>query len=327
MPDPTVTSDFLPAARNALAQFPVDNPTLELVAESENVTFRIVSGGGEDFVLRLHRPGYNALDELESERIWGEALRSAGIRVQRPLLSRTGQHFVRVAVEARSEYRFAGMTSWFPGVPMSERLEAGADHSLREATFRRIGELAARIHNQSAQWRPPEGFSRCRLDEEGLLGEAPRWGRFWEHRELTDAERHALLGARGQCRAALREYGIRPGNFSLIHADLHPDNIIMQADDPGIIDFDDAAYGWHVYELAAALIEYWHEEDFEALRAAVLEGYREHRRLTPADEAMLSTFLLIRGMAIIGWFHQRTEHEGSQFFQSIKEQVLARCRC
>jgi Ser/Thr protein kinase RdoA (MazF antagonist) len=327
MPDAIVQTDFLPAARVALEQFPVANPTLELVAVSENVTFRVASDHGEHFVLRLHRPGYNALEELESERVWMDALHCAGIRVQRPLLSRNGEHFVRVAVEAGSEYRFAGITTWFPGVPMSERLEAGADRRLRESTFHRIGELAARIHNQSQRWRPPAGFVRCRLDEDGLLGRTPRWGRFWEHRELNDAERNVLLLARESCRAALREYGIRSGNFGLIHADLHPDNIIMQGDDPGLIDFDDAAFGWHMYELAAALIEYWHEEDFEALQAAVLGGYRQHRTLTRADEAMLSTFLLIRGMAIIGWFHQRPEHQGSAFFQSIKEQVLARCQC
>jgi Ser/Thr protein kinase RdoA (MazF antagonist) len=325
MHDLAVQSDFLPAAQAALEQFPVANPTLELVALSENVTFRVSSDDGEMLVLRLHRPGYNSLSELESERAWGEALRAAGIRVQRPLLSRRGQHFVRVAVEARDEYRFAGMTSWFPGVPMSERLESGAGSTLRESIYYRIGELAARIHNQSETWRAPRGFSRCRLDEDGLLGETPRWGRFWEHCELTAPERDLLLRTRERCRTALREYGIGPGNFSLIHADLHPENIIMQGDTPGLIDFDDAAYGWHGYELAAALIEYWDDDDFEALRGALLDGYRGHRGLTPLDEDMLSTFLLIRGMAIIGWFHQRREHAGSEFFQHIKDQVLRRC--
>ncbi|EED33694.1 aminoglycoside phosphotransferase [gamma proteobacterium NOR5-3] len=325
MRDTAARSDFLPAARAALEQFPVANPTLELVAVSENVTFRVLSGDGGMFVLRLHRPGYNSLSELESERVWGNALRAAGIRVQHPLLSIQGQHFVRVPVEARNEYRFAGMTSWFPGVPMSERLEAGGDHAFRKSTFRRIGELAARIHNQSEIWRPPAAFSRARLDEDGLLGEMPRWGQFWEHRELTRPERDQLLRAREQCRAALRAYGLTSGNFSLIHADLHPENIIVQGEEPGLIDFDDAAYGWHGYELAAALIEYWDDDDFEELQGAVLDGYRQHRVFTRADEAMLSTFLLIRAMAIIGWFHQRREHADSEFFECIKAQALARC--
>jgi Ser/Thr protein kinase RdoA (MazF antagonist) len=100
----------------------------------------------------------------------------------------------------------------------------------------------------------------------------------------------------------------------------------MQGEEPGLIDFDDAAYGWHGYELAAALIEYWDDDDFEALQGAALDGYRQHRAFTPADEAMLSTFLLIRAMAIIGWFDQRREYADSEFFGHIKALALARCQ-
>jgi hypothetical protein len=41
---------------------------------------------------------------------------------------------------------------------------------------------------------------------------------------------------------------------------------------------------------------------------------------------MLPVFLLIRGMALIGWFHQRPEHAGSTFFAAVKREVLDDCR-
>ena len=55
----------------------------------------------------------------------------------------------------------------------------------------------------------------------------------------------------------------------------------------------------------------------------VLEGYRARRPLTQRDLDMLPTFLLIRGMAIIGWYLQRPEiaHEGE--FESVKDWVLS----
>jgi hypothetical protein len=41
---------------------------------------------------------------------------------------------------------------------------------------------------------------------------------------------------------------------------------------------------------------------------------------------MLPAFLLLRGMALIGWFHQRPEHGDSVFFSGIKEWVLGFAR-
>ena len=119
------------------------------------------------------------------------------------------------------------------------------------------------------------------------------------------------MRAKDWARTALRAYGENPDNFSLIHADLTPENIIFDGGDLAIIDFDDAAYGWHVYDLASVLIECRNSLDFEALRAALLQGYRQYRSLAMRDIEMLPTFLLIRGMAIIGWYLQRPEHTDS----------------
>jgi Ser/Thr protein kinase RdoA (MazF antagonist) len=65
--------------------------------------------------------------------------------------------------------------------------------------------------------------------------------------------------------------------------------------------------------------------DFGLLSSALLEGYVQHRPLAERDLELLPVFLLIRGMAIIGWFHQRPEHTGSSFFEELKTWVLEAC--
>ena len=321
-----VDSCYTPGALKALESFPIEVEDIELIAHSENVTFRVaVRGSDTDYVLRLHRPGYNTIEELDSERVWAKALKEAGISVQDSLLTCQGRHFELIDIPATGEQRYAGMTSWLEGTLLSEYLETCPDREERERIFRRIGEIAAAIHNQSTRWKEPPGFRRRRLDLDGLLGEAPFWGRFWEHAELTNAEKTLLLRARARARAALSAYGERPENFSLIHADLHPENIIYDGDDLALIDFDDSAYGWHMYDIASALIEDRFAPDFEALRTALLDGYREHRPLAMRDVEMLPAFLLIRGMAIIGWFYQRPEHAGSSYFGQVKDMVLDEC--
>ena len=319
-------SCYTPAALRALESFPVDPDKVELIAHAENVSFRVsVRGGGTDYVLRLHRPGYNSIEELDSERIWARALKEAGVSVQDSLKTRQGRYFELVDIPGAGEQRHAGLTTWCEGTLLGDYLETNVDAGERQQLFRRVGEIAAAIHNQSAGWKQPPGFTRRRLDLDGLLGESPFWGRFWEHASLTEAERALLLRTRDGVRAALAAYGETSENFSLIHADLHPHNIVYDGQDLALIDFDDSAHGWHMYELASALIEYVFAPDFHALRTAMLGGYREHRRLTPQDIEMLPAFLLVRGMAIIGWFHQRPEHAEADFFEDVKEWVLSEC--
>lgn len=80
-----------------------------------------------------------------------------------------------------------------------------------------------------------------------------------------------------------------------------------------------------MYDIASALIENRIAKDPATIRAALQDGYREHRPLAGQDEDMLSSFLLIRGMAIIGWFHQRPEHAGSEYFAELKSWVIGEC--
>ena len=321
-----VESCYKPAALKALESFPVEAKKVELIAHSENLTFRVSDCSNDnDYVLKLHRPGYNSIEQLNSERIWVGALREAGLSVPGSLLTHKGQHFELVDIPDTGEQRYAGMTTWLQGTPLSQYLTTSSDAEERTRFFRRIGELAAAIHNQSSRWKEPAGFARSRLDLEGLLGETPRWGRFWEHAELTKAEKALLLGERERARAILIAYGARRDNFGLIHTDLHPENIVYNGEDLALIDFDDSAYGWHLYEIASALFMDRFAPDFDALREALLEGYREHRPLAEQDVELLSVFLLIRGMAIIGWFHQRAEHVGSDYFAEVKKIVFEGC--
>lgn len=319
-----IESHYMSAAMSALGCFRVKPRDIELVAHSENVSFR-VSDRDSDYVLRLHRPGYNSIEELESERKWVRALSDVGVVVQDSLVTSQGQHFELIDIPGTGEQRYAGMTTWLEGTLLSDHLDTSLERADREHIFYRMGEIAATIHNHATRWTEPPGFVRRRLDLDGLLGEAPLWGRFWECTDLTKTEQAALMRARHDVRDSLNAYGERPDNFSLIHSDLHPENIVLNKDSLALIDFDDSAYGWHMYDVASALIEYRLASDFEALCAALLGGYREHRSLAERDVEMLAAFLLIRGMAIIGWFHQRPEHAESKYFKEIKSWVLEQC--
>ena len=317
---------FTPAAVEALKAFPLEPAGLELVALSENVTFRVTDGrDGETYVLRLHRPGYHTLEELNSERVWTRALADAGIAVPIALPTRSGQDYVQVPVPTLGQQRQAGMTRWIEGEVLADVLERGDDPEAQTRCFEQLGAIEAAMHNQSSGWRPPPGFARHAVDRDGLMGDAPFWGPFWDHPVFTPAERALVIETRDRLRGAMDRYGRDPSTFGMIHADLHDGNLLVGGDRLTVIDFDDCAFGWHAYDMAVAL---WHQRRsprFEAIQAAFVRGYRTRRALGDDTVALIPMFLLVRGLAQIGWLLQRPEIDVSRTIRAAADRVLAQC--
>ena len=321
-----IEATFTDAARAALARYPFEVTSLELVALSENVTFRVDTATDGSCGLRLHRPGYHSLPELHSERVWLRALAEAGIAVPIPVVSADGSEYVSVSVAVIEEQRFVGLTLWVEGEVIGPALIEERDADVVARRFGQLGNLRAELHNQASRWKPPPSFVRHSLDGDGLLGEAPFWGRFWEHPDLSANDRDVLLAARAQIRQALDRYGQDPATFSLIHADLHHANLLVNDQGLSIIDFDDAGFGWHQYDIAVALFHSAATRHQAVAREAFFDGYRSSRPLSEADRALVPMFELMQGMAVIGWKMQRPEVQWKPgFFDAVRSSVLRQC--
>lgn len=297
---------YAAAAEAALTAFPVEVGAMKFVHLSENVTFRIWDRGGtRSYTIRLHRPDYHTLSALRSERAWTRALISAGLPAPAPLTTRTGRDFVPIAIGG--EVRQAGMSEWVEGEMLSVLLSAEPDAAARAQMFFGVGELLARLHDQSSAWTPPPDFDRHRLDADGFMGPSPFWGPFWASPRLTPAEAHLLMETRDRIHGALLRYGQPKRTFGVIHADLHERNLVVGDGGLAAIDFDDTAFGWHQYDLAVALIGHQTEPHFQAYLDSLIRGYRSIRALEDYDLALLPMFLLIRRLAQIGWLEARPE--------------------
>jgi Ser/Thr protein kinase RdoA (MazF antagonist) len=302
---------YAPAAADALAAFPVQVSSMELLHVSENVTWRVTDESGSRYVLRLHRPGYHTLEELISERFWIRALAAAGVRVPQGIPTRNGEEYVTVRVGRGGETRHAGLAEWTDGEVLEELLEAQvgaeADPELLDDWFLQLGALIAVMHNQASTWTVPAAFTRHALDADGLMGQQPFWGRFWDHQALTPAERALFAQARARLHAELSMLPKSVDGYSLIHADLHPGNLLVRDRTLAVIDFDDAGFGWHVYDLAVALRPYQGRPIFSRVCEAALQGYRSRRPLSEEAAASIPLFILIRRLASVGWIMQRPE--------------------
>ncbi len=315
---------YTEAAQRALRSFPVDPGPISFVHMSENITYRVAAGEGQPgYVLRLHRPGYHGIDALRSERVWLRALKAAGCPVPDPISTRTGEEFSCVDIAELGESRWAGLSRWVEGDLLADVIKR-SPADVRASCFRQLGGLIASFHNQAAGWTVPADFQRHAFDEIGLMGERPFWGPFWDHPILSSEEKRLLLRTRDAIRSALERYGKSPRTFSVIHADLHPRNVVLtQKGEFCAIDFDDASFGWHQYDLAVALLSYDQEPGFATVRDALIEGYRAVRAISDADLALIPMFTLARRLAQIGWALGRPEINVGASLEQTKRIAIA----
>jgi Ser/Thr protein kinase RdoA (MazF antagonist) len=316
---------FLEPARRALEQFPINPVDVSPLARAENITFKVADDAGHLYALRLHRPAYHTLEELQSERVWTKALLQAGIHVPEPITS-DGQDYAGVDIPLLGEQRHASLSRWVPGELLMPLVRDDTPRARLELYFRKLGALIATMNNQAAHWRPPATFRRHALDADGLMGTQPFWGRFWERGDLSASERALLVATRTRLHELLIRYGKDASRYSVIHSDLHPGNVLVDGDTLTAIDFDDTAWGWHMYDLAAALNQCQEITEFGALYAACVDGYRSVRPVAEEDLAMLPLFLLVRDMAEIGWFADRPENATPEQLAAMKDFVIGQCR-
>lgn len=284
----------LAGAAKAAAVWGFESPRITLAAARENVVYRL--DAGEIYALRMHRVGYRSAEELRHELAWIGAMAEAGLPVPRPVALPSG------ALVTEVEGQLVSVVTWLGGAPLGAPGEMKNVRD-RPGFCRKLGEAMAALHEACDAWPPAKGFARPAWDRAGLLGDAPLWGRFWEHPDFNAAERDLLMAAREQ---ADKDLAALEGalDYGLIHADLVGQNVMWDGVNVGLIDFDDGGYGFRVFELATFLLRYMDEPDYPELRVALCEGYGVRAAIDPQE---LHLFLMLRAFTYPGWFMDRSD--------------------
>ncbi|MDE3177096.1 MAG: phosphotransferase [Pseudomonadota bacterium] len=297
-------------AVNALRQWGVADSDPRLIKYRENAVFEVKTADGERAALRVHRQGYHSADSLKSELNWMAMLAEGGIATPRPIATRSGAMIVDASAEGAPGAWKVDMLSWLSGRQLGA---VGSPLELEgrdvAALFFRIGECMGKLHNLSVAWPQQNAQTRPHWDRDGFVGEAPLWGRFWELAALSPSQKRLFLDAKAALREDLDRYGRTQGNYGLIHADLVPENILLNGDAIELIDFDDAGFGWHMFEIVTAI--YWLAEEpaFDTIRSSVLRGYQAARPLSPRDLDAMEMFYAARSLTYLGWVHTRSQTE------------------
>jgi Ser/Thr protein kinase RdoA (MazF antagonist) len=263
---------------------------LRVLRNRENAVFEVALPRGRA-ALRLHRMGYQDPAAIDSELWWCAELAARGVAVPAALRARDGQFLQRL-----SNGRFASMIAWVEGEALGEAGVPFADPvAVVLQRHHDLGALLARIHAVTDTLTLPASFQRSRWDIDGLVGEAPFWGRFWDHPLATPAQAALLREARSLLTHGLQAYA-QGGDFGLIHADVLRENVLVNGSSLSLIDFDDSGFGFRPYDLGTVLSQNLYEPHYPEIRAALLQGYGGAVSPDLAD-----LFTLARVCASVGW--------------------------
>jgi Ser/Thr protein kinase RdoA (MazF antagonist) len=178
------------------------------------------------------------------------------------------------------------------------------NHSPRPVHLYRLGGVLAQLHDHADRWRLPDGFVRIRWDHEAYFGNTMVYG------NVDAADAWKLLPANLQRDFAavadevgdvMQRLGQGPNVFGLIHADAHLDNVLFDGHRARLIDFDDCGFGYRIYDVAVALWELRHRDDYPTFNEAFVRGYIEHRELPVEQLKHLDAFIAAREVAFGLW--------------------------
>lgn len=267
---------------------------LRLISNRENAVYEMALPGGGRGALRLHRTGYQGAAAIRSELWLCAALADAGVAVPRPLNATSGALLVEL-----SSGRFASCIAWVEGEAMGLAGEPLPGTPTEQADrHHALGRLVATVHRATDALTLPPDFTRPRWDIDGLVGEQPFWGRFWEHPRLTPQDAQILQHARAFLRERLTDHAAQGWGLAPIHADVLRENVLVNGRSLSLIDFDDSGIGFRLYDLGTVMSQNLYQPNRAELQAALIAGYAT---VLPVDAAMVPVFTLARTCASVGW--------------------------
>lgn len=275
------------------------NPEILLLKFSENIICELKTEN-DRAVIRINRPGYHNLEELENELLWiTEINKKTDVHTATVYTGVDGKILHEFTSGSGLIYTYS-IQAFLSGIPLRKLQGKNRMEQLKQ-----VGRIAAKLHTMEED-NPhiPDKFRRFTWDIPDTLREGARWGYFLSVNSFAKDDRKLFEAAAEKIERRLLKYGRSSKNYGLIHADLHSENILVDGNEMSLIDFDDCGYSWYLYDLASAVSQ--QSEEIGEMVHAYVEGYQEIRMLSEVDRSEIETFVLLRRLVRLGWM---TSHQ------------------
>lgn len=283
--------------------FPV-SATAKLLQFSENATYLVYDSRTKEKlgVLRISRPGYHTLKELESEVTWLKQLEDYTPLVVAKLLKGSDGQRIQIMIGPDNREYYCMIAEFLTGTAPDENDEAA---TVRQ--FVSLGEITAYLHRQTKIWNGVASLQRIHWTYDNMIGATPVWGPWQAAKDLTPEMITMLTRTSAVIKKRLERYGRNDNNYGLIHGDLRLANLLIEGDQMKIIDFDDCGFGWYLHDMAASLSFIEHKKIVPELISSWLDGYRRVLPFTDTELKEADTFIMQRRLQLMAWIASHEE--------------------
>lgn len=276
------------AARDALAQYPIDVAGLRLMSHAYNTSFRVDTADGRRFALRINVQSRRRPEWIAAEMAWQAAIAAdTDLWVPTPLRTRDGALTASVWFEPLETTLRAVVYSWLPGRDLGD--------AVKPAQMRVVGAAMATLHAHASSWQLPTGTALPLFDDT-LFGDPDRMTGH-DRSPMVTAEQAAVL-ARALAEARRHQAAMFAGATPIaVHADLHQWNMKWCRGRLSIFDFDDSGRGVPLQDLAISA--YYVRRVDPALERALHEGYASLRTLPDVTGEQYEAYIAGRNLLLL----------------------------
>ena len=241
----------------------------------------------ESFILRVSHSSRRTENQIIGELEWIKYLYDNGLNVSRGVLS-SGKHLVESVKDGNGGkflvsvfYRAEGTPPW----------EAEWDPGFSE----HYGEVIGKMHALSKNYVPAK----------------PEWRRYeWDspvnmdiYEKMPASEKKAMFFFN----KLMDHFKTLPkdrASYGLIHQDAHGGNLFVDKGKICLFDFDDAVYGWFIYDIAMVIFyNMMFDNDKKEMKDMLIRfftGYFRENNLDPAWISEIPNFLKFREIDLYG---------------------------
>ena len=279
-------------AEQGLTHYDLHQPQIRFHAFATNLLYRVQTGNGERYMLRLAYPGWRSYEDLLSEALWLKALsEETDIPVPDVLPACSGERVLAIDFPGIPDRWTITLMRWVPGRLLG--------HYLTERNLVKMWALFAALHAHSAAWVPPAGFTQRRFEHWLSRGEENRiTGQDWC--EILSIEQKLMLQRMDRLVEAAYA-ALDRADLQVIHCDLWHDNIKLHRGVLAPLDFEDTVWGFRAHDIAMAMLDLLETVGvvrYRELLAAFRQGY-DARMAWPDDP--IEPFQMGRLLWKINW--------------------------
>ncbi|MCJ7535820.1 MAG: phosphotransferase [Anaerolineales bacterium] len=299
-------------AVKALTDYDLRVQWIKFLADDTNISFKVRSVDGENFVLRIYSDEETTLTENQAEVFWLQALkRDTDLNLAEPVPRKDGESITLASVDGVPGEKRCILFKWVPGRVLEK--------SLIPQNYFKLGVTMAKMHDHAEALKPlPDFIQPKKWDRAFYYPNEPVVYNDPAFKHLFGSQQIALIDQVIALADAefTRLYADHDGQI-LIHGDLHYWNVNLYQGELYIMDFEDVMLGYPVQDVAITLYYGRHRDDYRDLREAFQHGYTSGRQWPVDRHGQIETLQAARMINFINYV--------ARIYASPQEYIEARC--